>query len=236
MPRLDGTGEHDAVDQRPGELVEHEQLPAPRRDREPLVAELGVDGVGAQAGGVDHEPRAHGGAVSGVQRGVLLGDLDAVDGVVQQQVGAAPAGVGGQCEVRGPGADDRLVGDGERAERTRPEGGQLAVHLGGVDDQRVVIAVLAGLVLQGGQRVELFLVPRDEQRAGAFDRDPGLSGVGAQQVIAATHEPALQGAGRGVEAGVQDGGVGLAGAVADVDAGLEQRDRQLVAGQLSRDC
>ena len=48
LPRGDGTGKHDARHQRPGQLVEHEQLAAARRDGEPFVAEQAVELVGAR--------------------------------------------------------------------------------------------------------------------------------------------------------------------------------------------
>ena len=146
----------------------------------------------------------------------------------------AADGVGGQRQGGRPGADDRLVGHGQAAERARAEGGHLPVDLGGVDDLAARVAVLVGLGLQSGQRGEFLGVPGHQQRPGALDRDPGLLGVVRQQACSRGDQPGFQRAGLGVEPGVQDGGVGLAGAVADVVAGLDQRDR-CVAGEFSRD-
>ena len=46
------------LDERARELVEHDQLAAPRRDGEAVVAEHAVELVGVQAGGVDEVARA----------------------------------------------------------------------------------------------------------------------------------------------------------------------------------
>ena len=198
------------------------------------VAEHGVDEVGAQAGGVDY-PACRDWPPAGVHRGGITTGVDAVDTVAGQQGDAAVDGVGGQREVDRPGADDRLVGHGHTAERPWPEVRQLRVDGLGVDEFAAVIAVGFGLVFQRRQGVELFLVPGDQDGAGVLDRDAGVGGVFGEQVIAAADHGRFQRAGLGVETGVQDGGVGLAGAVADVVAGFEQRDRQLVAGQFSSD-
>ena len=127
------------------------------------------------------------------------------------------------------------TGHGQPAERAGAEVGYSPVDLVGVDDLAAVVAVAFGLVPQRGQRVELFVGPRDEQRAGALDRDAGRLGVVAEQGVPARARAGLQRARGRVEPGVQDRGVGLAGAVADVVAGLEQRHRQRRAGECAGD-
>ena len=62
---LVGTGEHDVPHQRARELVEHDQLAAPRRDGEAVVAEHAVQLVGAQA-----RPRSPGSECSTAPAGV----------------------------------------------------------------------------------------------------------------------------------------------------------------------
>jgi len=112
---------------------------------------------------------------------------------------------------------------------------QFGVHPVGADDVAAVVAVGLGLVQQSGQRIELLAIPGHQDRPGALDGDArGGSEVGEQPVPAADHRR-LQGAGFGVEPGVQDRRVGLAGAVADVAAGLEQGDGQVVAAELTGD-
>ena len=97
-----------------------------------------------------------------------------------------------------------------------------------------MIAVAAGVVFDGGEAVELLGGPGDEQRAGALERDADFFGVVEQQPVAARDEPGFQRAGLGVIAGVQDRGVGLAGAGADV-ARVQEHDAQLKARQFARD-
>ena len=108
----------------------------------------------------------------------------------------------------------------------RPEFGYPAIHLVAGDDLARAVAVALGLVLQRGQRVALLLGPGDQQGARALDGDAGPFGVGTEQLVTAGDEPGLERPGLGVEAGVQQGGVGLAGAITDVVAALDQRDGQ----------
>ena len=170
-----------------------------------------------------------------MQRGELRSHVDAFDAVAPQQGGASVHGVGGQCQVDRPRADDRLVGDGQPAQGAGAEVRNLPIDLCRVDDLAVPIAVGDGLVAQAGQGVELLVVPGDQDGAGVLDRDAGVAGVFGQQPIAAADHRGFQRAGFGVEPGVQDRGVGLAGAVADIISGVEQRHRQLVAGQFAGD-
>ena len=48
-----GNRQHDVIDERPRQLVEHDQLPAARGDREAVMAQHAVKLIAAQAGGVD---------------------------------------------------------------------------------------------------------------------------------------------------------------------------------------
>ena len=86
-----------------------------------------------------------------------------------------------------------------------------------------------------GSSPALLLVPRDEQRAGALERDADPRGVLGEQLAPARDEARLDRAGLGVEARVEEGGVGLAGAGADVRGGLQERHVEVEAGELARD-
>ena len=237
MPREDGNGEHDARHHRAGQLVEDQQFTAARGDGESVVAELGVEVVGAQAGSVDDPPAAdvagggdQGGVVGGLGAGQHVGD-----GRAAAQLDAALDGVGGQREVGGPGADDGFAGHGESGQGAGAEFGDAAVHLVGVDDFAGLVAVALSLVLQVRQGVDFLIGPGDEQRAGPLDGNAGLLGVVPEKVVAAGDEPGFQGAGGGVVAGVQQRGVGLAGAVTDVVSGVDEGHGQAGAGQVAGD-
>ena len=151
------------------------------------------------------------------------------------QLDTALHGLRREGEVGGPGADDRLTRHGEAGQGTWSEFGHPAIHLVGRDDFARVVPVALGLVPQGGQRVTLLVGPCDEQRAGALHGDADLLGVLTEKVVAARDQSGFQGSGSGVEAGVQQGGVGLAGAVTDVVAPLDQRHGQSRARQCAGD-
>jgi hypothetical protein len=112
---------------------------------------------------------------------------------------------------------------------------QFPIHLVGGDDPGVRVVVADRLVPQRRQRRELLRVPGDEDRAERFDRDPGGLRIGREQVVALANQAGLQRARDGVEPGVQDRRVGLAGALADVVAAVDDRHRQPVTGELAGD-
>ena len=125
------------------------------------------------------------------------------------------------------------VGNAQSAERTGPEVRFVAIELRRIDRLRRRIAVARRRDFDVGKCGELFGVPGDEHGADAFDGNAGLRAVGAQQGVAAPHELRLQRAGLGIEAGMQDRGVRLAGPGADVAGGVEENAAQAVLGKLA---
>ena len=174
-----GHRQQDRRQQRPGQLVEHDQLTAPRADGEPVPAHHRVDGVAVQPGGVHHPAAAdHAGAGDDL---VLRGPgPDPGDPAAQPQPGPGGQRLRGVGQRGGPRADDALPGDDQRAERARPELRLPPVQLTGADPVGVGDAVAAGLVLDRGQFRVLLGRPGDEQRPGRLDRYPGAMRVLAQ--------------------------------------------------------
>jgi len=72
------------------------------------------------------------------------------------------------------------------------------------------------------QGVDFLIGPGDEQRAGPLDGYAGLLGVVPEKVCSRARRAGFQGAGGGVVPGVQQRGVGLAGAVTDVVSGVDE--------------
>lgn len=143
-----------------------------------------------------------------------------------------PHCLGGVGQGGRPGADGALAGYVQRGERAGAEVRFALVQRGGPDQAGVPVVVAFGLLGEAGQRGELLLVPGDEERADGFDGDAGLGSVGGQQAGALADQACLQGAGHRVEAGVQDRGVGLGGALSDVVLRLDEGDAQTgVAGE-----
>ena len=181
-----------APQQRPGELVEHDQLAAAGTDREPVEPDGPVQPVALEPCRVHDEARPPRPPVGGDELGDLPADVDRRD--VERGLDGRAVGerVVGERQRRGPRIDDVLVGHDHAAGDARPEVGLQLAHLAGVDHPRVRVAVRRGLALQRREGRRLFVVPRDEHGAGVLDRDAGGGGVGAQQVPSAGDERATR--------------------------------------------
>src|SRR5207244_11247612 len=77
--------------------------------------------------------------------------------------------------------------------------------------------------------------PSYEQRPDRRERDSGPRGVLGKELVTAANEAGLERPGLGVESRMQQRRVRLARASADIGTALEQRARQLVTRELSRD-
>ena len=94
-----------------------------------------------------------------------------------------------------------------------------------VDGSNIGVLVGRRLLGDGGEARCLLVVPGHEQGPGALDGDARRLGVGPEEVEAACDQTGFERPRRGVEPGVEDGGVGLARAGSDVGGGVEQHDR-----------
>ena len=109
--------QHDRRHERPGQLVEDDELAPPGCDGELVVAEPAVDLIGEESGHVDdpvgpdrplgrlHQPAAR--ASSSRVTPVTVG--------AESQLDAGADRLGGERDARAPRADDRLVRDGNGA-------------------------------------------------------------------------------------------------------------------------
>ena len=231
---LGGHREDDVLHERARELVEDDQLAAPRRDREALVAEHAVELVGAQARRVHQVARAQGTARGGEAKAALAESLDSRDRARAAEVTSAQQRFGRVGERRGERADERLVGHLERPAGAWPELGFAPVELVHAELGDLAVAVCVGALDDAGELGQLFVVPRYEQRARALDGDADPVGVVGQQPEPARHQPCLERAGLGVEAGVEQRGVRLARAGPHVRPGLQQGHTQVEVRQLAR--
>ena len=216
-------------------FVEDDQLAPARGHGEVVVAETSVEGVGVQSGRVDEVPGAQGAPAGGEDMAAAL-PTRLLHAGVEVQVHSVPDRLGGVPQCRRPGADDALAGHVQSAERAGAEVRFACEELGRLDEAGIGVFVAYGLLRQVRERRELFLVPGDEQRADRFDGDARLRSVRGESAGALADEACFEGARYRVEAGVQDRGVGLGGALADVVLGLDDRDAQArVAGQFAGD-
>ena len=143
--------------------------------------------------------------------------------------------LGGEGQRGGEGTDDALVGHLERAHRAGPEIGLAPIELLHTELPDRLVAVGPRTLDDPRKLGELLVVPGHQQGTRALERDPHALRVLAEQLVAARHQGRLERARLGVEAGVEQGGVGLAGAGAHVGPRLEQGDAEVEAGELARD-
>ncbi|GAA3487932.1 hypothetical protein GCM10018987_20150 [Streptomyces cremeus] len=176
-------GQQDVPDEGPGLLGEDQELAAARGDGEVVDAEEAVDVVGVEAGGVDEEAGAEG-AAGGVEEMPVRVGADPGDTGAQAQFDSGTDRLGGVREGGGPGVDDALVRDFERAEGAGAEVGFAGADLGGGEEPGGGVPVGGGLGGEGGQGGEFVLVPGDEERTGLLDRDTGLCGVVEESALA----------------------------------------------------
>ena len=183
------------VDQRARELVEDDQLTAPRRDREAAPAEHAVDLVAGEPRGV-HKPASRERTGRSLHSKAALAQArDAGDRGGAAQLAAGQHRLGGEGQWSGERADERLAGHLQGAARARPQVRLAAGELGGADLLHHVIAVGARALGNPGELGELLVVPRHEQRARALDGDPHARRVLRQQLVPARDEAGLERAG-----------------------------------------
>ena len=108
--------QHDARHHRPGQLVEHQQLAAPRRDGEAVMAERGSRWSAPRPAALTTQRAVHVAAGGLQRRAVGLAGHRTGYPRAAHAARAARHGIGGQGEVGGPGADDRLAGHRQPAQ------------------------------------------------------------------------------------------------------------------------
>ena len=132
-------------------------------------------------------------------------------------------------------AYDVLVGNLQSPERIRAEMRLASVQLLAADLAHPIVATAPSVVDDRGEAFELRLVPRDQQPTAPLERNADLVGVAEQQAVATGDKSSLEGAWLGVESGVEDRGVGLAGPGANVAFGLDQHQPKLEPRKLAGD-
>ena len=244
---VDGGGHQDALAVGAGALEDHVAHPVSLAlVQQEVLAPGGVDGkgggrghlmdgLGPDAGGVDHVPAVEV-ALVGVDQPALFRGLQPGNGGVQVELCAVDYGSLRQGQTVLPGGAD---GGGGSVEGRGHPVGQVGVHGSGlVPGEQLELRHAVGLSpLEQGVEGSVILrrEGQDQGAAGAV----GDIQFGAQLLgqLSAPHvEPGHQGTGLRVITGVEDGGVGLGGAVGHVVFPLQNSDLQLVAGELEGGC
>ena len=226
-----GHGIDGPADQGAGGPDELGVLAAGGMDAEPAPVEPRRNLVGVEPGRVHHRARPDG---LGRRADLDAGGVGAAgdEGAARQQDDLAARRVVPQRADEGLGVDD--------AGRRRPEGGagrHVRLHPadgGGIDDLQVGDAVGLASRAQALQLGPRFLGAGDDQLSAAPVRYfvPGAEPV--ERLAALDAEPGLEGAGRIVDARVDDAAVVGAGLGAEAGMALDQADGAPGAGGLSR--
>ena len=113
--------QEDPGHQPPGQLVEHDELSPTGRDREVVVAEQGVDAVGAEAGGVDQPPGPDHPPGTRTSWPAARGHRSVPASTAAG--GPRPDGLGGEGQRHRPRVDDPLAGHRQAHRGRRARGG-----------------------------------------------------------------------------------------------------------------
>ena len=227
---LRGNGQQDPPHPRGALLVEDEELSAPRVGVEGTRPVGAGQGHGAEPGRVDHppspelpslpEPKA---LEVGVPVRRHLADVEP-----QQDVNAVHEGRLGQGDAGGERVHDALPRDVQAAQHGWGGARLQGAETPGGQDLHVLHAVGRGPGLQVGQRPLLVPVEGEQQCRGPEKGDPEARGDVRPPSRGLVDQTRLQGAGRGVETGVNDGAVGLGCALAHVEPPVEEDDPEPV--------
>ncbi len=136
---------------------------------------------------------------------------------------------------RRPGIDHVLAGYQQRPQAARGKLGLAGEKLGPVEPAHVGDAVAARLRLDGVELGEVGLAPGHDRGPGLQQRQVQPLADGEVLGVALAHALQLEASRRGVEAGVQERAVGLAGAGQDVGGAFQDDDAQPAQRQPARD-
>ena len=190
-----------------------------------------VDGVGVDAGGI-HQIAGGEISLAGVDQPAAAGFLDAGDLGFQMKPGPVADGGFRQSQTVFPGGTD---GGGGSVEGGLYLVRQLGVHTAGLvagEDFQAGHAVGVAPGLEGVQGGALLRGEGQHKRAAGPIGDVQLLAQLPGQSHTPHVEPGHQGAGQGIIAGVENGGIGLGGAVGHVVFLLQNAHPDLVFGEL----
>ena len=199
----------------PGGVVQQEVIPPAGHDGHGVGADLVVQFVGMHARRVDHAARLqraaaglHPPAARDGPHGLHLG--------IELEAHAVFGGVLGKGAGQAKGADDAAGGGPQRSHRlvgdVRLQGAQFAAF----HDAQPLHAVGQTVLIEFLQRRAVLIAQADHQAAALVVGKIQLFGKGRHHAAARHVQGGHAAACGGVEPGVDDGAVGLAGAAADV--------------------
>ncbi len=229
-----GPGQHeDGVrDVGAGRRVEQLVLAAAGLDGEGLCRRHVVDRVGVDAGGVDDAAGAEGAAVGRDGPGVAVAG-ERGHGRVEGELDAVGAGVLEKGDREAEGVADAGRGRPERGDGLVRDVWLHAEKLFSLDDAKALDAVLAAAFEEGLEAGAGVVGGADDERSDAHEGELEVAREVVEEGVTLDVEAGHERAGTRVEAGVDDGGVGLGGSAADVVGGLEHEEAALVAGKLA---
>ena len=243
---VDGRADEDALAIFPGELedrvlckvagrlVEQAIVAAARRDMQLARADLIVQHVGVDARRVDDGACLKRAAVRLNDPMAIFG-ADGGDFCVKLEANAVGGGVFRQGDGQAEGTDDRAGRRPEGRDRIRRDVRLKFAQAVPLDNLKTGHAVFHAVFIERVQARSLRFRHADDEAAAAAIWEVQFTGQRLHQLAAAQIEFCHQAAVRGVEARMDDGAVGLAGAAADVLLALEHEEAALTAAQVAGD-
>lgn len=199
--------------------VQQAVLAAAGDDVQLTLAQLVMERVAVDTGGTDDRAALQR-AAAGLQQEAAVLTADALYLRVEAELAAVGGGVLRQRDGHAEGTDNGAGRRIQRGHSLRRDPGLLTAQGVAVQDGQTLHAVALSAGLQLLQTGNVGLVEAQHQRAAAAVGEVQLTGQRLHHAGALHVEPRLGGAYRRIEAGVADGGIGLAGAHAHVLATL----------------
>ena len=212
-------------------LVQQAVFSPPGHDAGGVAADLVMEHVAPHTGGADNGPGLQR-PLGRLQHIALPGAADGLHPGVEAELRAVMGGVLRQGDGHAEGADDGAGGGVQRGHGLLRQGGLQLMEPAAPEDLQALHAVGPAPLQKLLQPGQARLLKAHHQGPVPAIREVQLPGQRLHPAAALHVEPGLHRAGGGVEPGMNNGGIGLAGAHAYVLSLLRQADFQLPAAQL----
>jgi len=214
--------------------IQHKVFALARRDGETVHTGGAHQVIGTQARRNDGPAGAKGAAVGDHARHGGALPQEASDGGLQAQLDTVGDGVLRGRKAQRKGIDDAPRGRIERAGGRLCEAWLTPAHLLRGEQFQAGDAIFSTAVIEFPQRGEVLLADAHHIRAATLKLDIQLTADLVEQGIARHVQTGFGAPRLGVIAGVDDGRVGLGGALAHVRGPVHEEDAQAIARELAR--
>ena len=217
-----------------GGTVQQEVVTTAGHDGHGVVGNHVVNLVRVDAGSVDND-LGFVIALDGLYLPAAVDLLDAGNFAVELELNAVGSCVFSQSKVQAEGADNGAGGSVQSGNSVVGDVGLHGNQLVPLNDSQAFHTVLHAVFIQLDQVGTVFLADHDDQRTVALVVEVQILGQLLHHEAALDVQLGHQRTIGGVVAGMDDGGVGLGGAAADIFCALQNQDISLLTGQFAGD-